>query len=129
MARIENVNLSARHVLPVAFWFAEVEREVVFTPNHQQARLFLTHPGLPFRIGVHIGSVIIKQIALNIGLAGLVEKGKFIGPEVRIIAIHVRIVPDMARSRRLQREEICAKRAFVGSAIGPKGPPRLPIRP
>ena len=34
----------------------------------------------------------------------------------------------MARPRRRQRQEICAKRAFVGSAIGPKGPPRLPIR-
>src|SRR5207248_11421628 len=41
----------------------------------------------------------------------------------------VGIVSDVARARRRQRQEICAKRAFVGSAIGPKGPPRLPIRP
>jgi hypothetical protein len=35
----------------------------------------------------------------------------------------------MARPRGRQRQQICAKRAFVGSAIGPKSPPRLPIRP
>ena len=60
---------------------------------------------------------------------GLVEKGKFIGPEIRVIAFHVGVVPDMARPRRRQRQEIGAKRAFVGRAIGPKGPPRLPMRP
>ncbi len=35
----------------------------------------------------------------------------------------------MARPRRRKREEICAERAFIGGAIGPKGPARLPIRP
>ena len=66
---------------------------------------------------------------MNVGLAGLVEKGKFIGPEIRVIAFHVGIIPDVARPRRRQRQEICAKRAFIGSAIDPKGTPRLPIRP
>ena len=66
---------------------------------------------------------------MNVGLAGLVEKGKFIGPEIRVIAFHVGIIPDMARPRRRQRQEIGAKRAFVGGAIGPKGPPCPPIGP
>ena len=35
----------------------------------------------------------------------------------------------MARPRRRQRQEIGAQRGFVGSAIGPKGPPRFPIGP
>src|SRR5204863_31803 len=47
----------------------------------------------------------------------------------RVIAFHVGIVPDMARPRRRQRQEIGANRAFIRSPIGPKGPPRLPIRP
>ena len=42
---------------------------------------------------------------------------------------YVGIVPDMARPRRRQRQEICAKRAFVGRSIRPKGPPCFPIRP
>jgi len=69
-----------------------------------------------------------REVALNVGLAGLVEKGEFVDPEIRVIAFHVGIVPDMARPRRLQRKEICAKRAFVGSAISPKGPPCFRIR-
>src|SRR5439155_8211366 len=87
------------------------------------------HPCLPLWIGIYVGSIVIKQIALNVSLAGLVEKGKFIGPEIRVIAPHVGIVPDMPRPRRCEREQICAKRVFVGSPIGPKGPARLPIRP
>jgi hypothetical protein len=32
----------------------------------------------------------------------------------------------MARPRGPKREQICAQRAFVGSAVGPKGAPRFP---
>jgi hypothetical protein len=42
-------------------------------------------------------------------------------------SIHVGIAPNMARPRARQRQEICANRAFVGGAIGPKNPPRPPI--
>src|SRR5439155_19113354 len=45
-----------------------------------------------------------------------------------IVAIHLWIVPDMTRSRRLQRHEICAKRAFVSRAIFPELAPGLPVR-
>jgi hypothetical protein len=60
---------------------------------------------------------------------GWLRKAKFIGPEIRVIAFHVGIIPDMPRPRRRQRQEIRAKRAFVGGAIGPESPPRLPIFP
>src|ERR1700730_19064058 len=128
MARIEDVDLGLRYVLAIAFRLPKVEREIILTPNHQQAWLLLAHPCLPLGIGVDVRAVVVEEVALNIGLPGLIEKGKFIGPEIRVIAFHVGIVPDMARTRRRQRQEICAKRAFVSSAIGPKGPPWLPIR-
>src|SRR5258707_12136398 len=100
---------------------------IVLTPDHQEPRLFLAHPRLPFRICVYICPIVVEQITLNVSLARLTEKGKFICPEIRVILFDVRIVSDMTRSRRLKRQEICAQRAFVGSAIGPKGPARLPI--
>jgi len=65
---------------------------------------------------------------LNFDLAGLVEKVKLIRPKIRIIPFHLRIVPDMARPRRWQRQKICAKRAFVGGTICPKRASRFPIR-
>src|ERR1700693_5947266 len=129
MARIEDMDFGLRYVLAIAFRLPKVEREIILTPDHQQARLLLAHPSLPLGVGVDVCAVVVEEVALNVGLSGLVEKGKFIGPEIRVITFHVGIVPDMARPRRRQRQEICAKRAFVGSAIGPKGPPRLPIRP
>ena len=43
------------------------------------------------------------------------------------MALHVGIVPRVAGLRGCKRQEICAQRAFVGSAIGPKGAPRSPV--
>jgi hypothetical protein len=60
---------------------------------------------------------------------GWFRKGKFVGPQILVIAFHVGAASNMARSRRWQRQEMSAKPAFVGSAIGPKGPPWLRIRP
>src|SRR5882724_2680614 len=129
MTRIQNMDFGLRHVAAIGLRFRKLERQVVSAPKDEKARLLLAHPSLPLGVGVDVCAVVVKEVALNVGLAGLIEKGKFIGPEIRVIAFHVRIVSDMARPRRRQRQEICAKGAFVGSAIGPKGPPRLPIRP
>src|SRR5438034_4383668 len=103
MTGVEDMNLSVQDVLAVPFGLNKIEREVVLTPNHQQARLLFAHPCLPLWIRVYISSVIVEQIALNLRLSWLVQKGKFIGPEIRIIAFHVRIVPHMACPRCLQR--------------------------
>src|SRR5438128_7124906 len=99
MPGVEDVPLSVRNILSVALRFAGIKREVTLAPDHQQARLLLTHPGLPFWIGVHIGSIVIKQIALNLGLAGLAEEIEFIGPQIRVVAFHIWIVRDMAGTR------------------------------
>jgi hypothetical protein len=64
---------------------------------------------------------------LNIGLARLVEKIKFIHPEIRVVAFHVGIVARVARLGGFKRQEISAKGAFIGSAIRPKGATRFPI--
>jgi len=97
MTGVENVNLSARHVPAIGLRLRELEREVILAPDHQQARLLLAHPCLPFGVGLHIGSIVVEEVALNVCLAGLVEKGKFIGPEIWVVAFQVGIVPDMAR--------------------------------
>ena len=129
MARIEDMDFGLRHVAAIGLGFRKLEGKVVFAPEDEKPRLPLAHPNLPLGVGVDVRAVVVEEVALNVGLAGLVEKGKFIGPEIRVIAFYVGIVPYMARRRRRQRQEICAQRAFVSSAIGPKGPPRLPIRP
>src|SRR3984957_12744258 len=100
----------------------------MLTPDHAQSRLLLAHPCLPFRVGVYVGSIVVEKVALNLGLAGLVEKIEFIGPEIGIIAFHIRIVSQMACARGCERQKIGAQLVFVSSAIRPKGPPRLPIR-
>src|ERR1700692_3067785 len=98
MTGVENVNLGVRNILPVALRLAEVEGEVILTPDHQQLRLLLAHPSLPLGVGVDVRAVVVKEVALNVCLVGLVEKGKFIGPEIRVVAFDVGIVPDMTRS-------------------------------
>src|ERR1700693_2921174 len=127
MPGIENVNFSLRNVLAVAFRFAGIERQIILAPDDQQTRLLLAHPCLPLRVGVHVGSIVVKQIALNVGLAGLIEEIKFVGAEIGGITFLVGVVSQMARSSGSQRQEICAQRAFVGRAIGPKSSPRFPV--
>src|SRR5207249_7538609 len=92
MTGIENVNFSIRHVLAVALWLSQIKREVILTPDHQQARLFLAHPGLPLRVGIHIGSVVVEEIALDLSLVGLIKKVKLVSPEIGIVALDIRII-------------------------------------
>src|SRR5258706_4519454 len=87
------------------------------------------HPSLPPGIVFDVGAVVVEEVALNLDLAGLIEKSKFIRPQIGVIAFHVGIASDMARPRRLQRQEVGTKRAFIGGAIGPKSPAGLSIRP
>src|SRR5215813_4529567 len=124
----EDVNLSVGYVLVIALRLAEIKRQVILAPDHQQARLFLAHPGLPLRVGIYIGSIVVEDVALYVPLTGLTEKSKLIGPKIRIVALHVWIISHMTCSRCLQREKIGAKRALVGGSIGPERSPRLPIR-
>src|SRR4029077_7989261 len=56
-------------------------------------------------------------------------KVKFVRPEIWVMACYVWVVTSVAASRRLKRQEIYAQRAFVGSAIGPKGSSCFPICP
>src|SRR5262245_6166989 len=100
MTGVEHVNLSVRHILAIGFRLRELERAIVSTPEHQQTRLPLAQPCLPLRVGVQIGSIVVEQVALNVSLAGLLEKGKFVGPEIWIIAFWIGIAPDMACPRR-----------------------------
>src|SRR5215469_6654763 len=124
----EDVNLSVGHVLVIALRLAEIKRQVILAPDHQQARLFLAHPGLPLRVGIYIGSIVVEDVALYVPLAGLTKKSKLIGPEIRVIALPVWIISHMTCSGCRQREKIGAKRALVGSSIRPEGSPRLPVR-
>src|SRR5258707_5145527 len=128
MTTIDNMDFSIGHISPVGFRLRGVKRCLILAPNHQQARLLLTHPGLPPGIVVDVGAIVVEEVALNLDLAGLIEESKFIRPQIGVIAFHVGIASDMARPRRLQRQEVGTKRAFVGDAVGPKGPTRLPDR-
>src|SRR4029077_5219388 len=101
--------------------------EIVLTPNHEETRLSFLHPCLPFRVSVHVGSVVVEQIALNLRLSRLIHEVKLFSAQITIIAIDVWIVSDMARPRRLQRQKICAKLAFVRRAIFPELAAGLPI--
>src|SRR5271167_3180359 len=127
MAAVNNVDFGVRNILAVALRLARVKRCFVFAPDHEQPWLLLAHPFLPFQIGIDVGSVVVEKIALYLSLAGPIQKIKFVGPEVGIVALHVGIVSDVPRTRRLERQEIGAQCALIGSAISPERPARFPI--
>jgi hypothetical protein len=82
MTCIEDMDFGLWHVAAIGLRFRKLERQIVFAPEDEKPRLFLAHPRLPFRVGVHIRALVVEEVALNVGLAGLVQKGKFIGPEI-----------------------------------------------
>src|SRR3989442_14694513 len=87
MARIEHVDFGFGHIAAIGVRFGKLEGQVVLPPEDEQPRLLLVHPSLPFGVGVDVGAVVVEEVALNVSLAGLVEKSKLIGPEIGVIAI------------------------------------------
>src|SRR5437016_14015651 len=61
MTTIDNVDFGTGHISPVRFRLRGVKRCLVLAPNHQQARLLLTHPSLPPRIVLDVGAVVVKE--------------------------------------------------------------------
>src|SRR5579864_3251812 len=58
MTGVENANVSARHIPAIGFRLRAVEREIILTPDHQQARLLLAHPRLPPGVVVDVRAVV-----------------------------------------------------------------------
>ena len=71
MARIEDVNFGPRHVAAIGLWLRKLERQFVLAPKDEKVRLLLAHPCLPLGIRLDTRAVVIEQVALNVGLAGL----------------------------------------------------------
>src|SRR6266850_3089485 len=103
VTRVENVDFGVGHVVAIGFGFRKLEGEVVLPPEDEQPRLLLAHPRLPLRIVVDVRAVVVEEIALDVGLPGLAEKGELVGPEIRVVAFHVGVVSDMTGARRRER--------------------------
>ena len=77
MACIKNMDFGPRRVAAIGLRFRERERRIVLAPEDEQERLLLAHPGLPLGVGGDVRAVVVEEVALNVGLAGLVGKGEF----------------------------------------------------
>src|SRR5260370_28896504 len=66
MTTIDNVDFGIWHISPVRFRLRGVKRCFILAPNHQQARLLLTHLGLPPWIVFAVGAVVLEHAALNL---------------------------------------------------------------
>src|SRR3989442_1722447 len=113
MTRIEDVECGSRHVAAIGLRFRKVERRVVFAPEDEKPRLLLAHPSLPRGVGVHVPSVVVEEVALNVGLAWLAQEGVFVGPQIGIVLLRVRVVADVTRPRGVQREQVGPQRRLV----------------
>src|SRR3954463_2897885 len=50
MACVKDVHVGIRYVASIGLRLGRLERQVVFAPDHQEARLLLAHPCLPLGI-------------------------------------------------------------------------------
>src|ERR1700730_5098917 len=126
---IDSIHLRLRDIAAERFRFGIIERKFVHAPKNEQAWLGLTHPFLPLWVGSDVGLVIVKQIALDVSLAWLVQETDFIGPQIRIVALDLGIIAYMPRARGGKREQIRAQGHLVGCAVGPKSAAEVPVFP
>jgi len=54
--------------------------EASYFPKLREGRLIVAQPFLPGRVRLHIRLVVIKQLRLNVRLAGLIQKVKLVSP-------------------------------------------------
>ena len=71
----------------------------MLAPEDQQLGLRLLEPGLPQGIRRDVRAVVVEELGLQLRLAWRGQKGVLIGPQIRVIALQVRIVAEMARLR------------------------------
>src|ERR1700733_662224 len=90
MSGVENMNLSPRVIAVISFGAGDSKGSVVPTPKHEQWRLMIPQPLLPFWIRFDIVLIVVKQVQLNIRLSRLVEEVIFIDPEVGVVERDVR---------------------------------------
>src|SRR2546427_7956342 len=100
----------------------------MLAPEDQQLWLRLLEPGLPLWIRRDVRAVVVEEFGLNLRLAWRVQKGVLIGPQIRVIALTVRIVSDMARLRGCQGQQILPQRCFMRRPVRPECPPCGPDR-
>src|SRR5215470_15690455 len=74
MPRVEDVDFGVRNVATIGLRFRKVERRIVFSPDDEKPGLVLAHPRLPFRVVVHVGSIVVEQVSLNVRLPRLTQE-------------------------------------------------------
>jgi hypothetical protein len=85
MTSLENVHFGIGHVAAVCLGLLDLERRVEAAPQNQERRLVTAEPLLPRRIAGDVGSVVIKQVHLDVTLAGTAQEREFVGPEVGVV--------------------------------------------
>ena len=125
---VKHVYLRTGNILEISGRLAQVKRQVVLPPENKKARLRLLHPRLPFGVSQDIRAVVIKEITLYLRLPGRVQKCKLVSPKIGVVEIDLRIVADMARPGRRQRQQVAPQSAFVSTPVCPERTSRRPVR-
>src|SRR4051794_490513 len=90
-------------------------------------RLILLHPLLPFWVGLDVSAVVVEQIALNLRLAGAVEKRVFVSPKIGVIELNVRIISNVSLPGGGERKQIRSQGFFMRRTISPESATRIPV--
>src|SRR5215467_12782544 len=102
MAGIENVNVCAANILFVCLCTGYDKRRIVASPHYEHWRLMIAQPLLPDWIDPEVILIVVKEVDLNVRLAGLIQKVILIGPGVRIDSFWMRGSADVAIPSRFK---------------------------
>ena len=72
-------------ILLVRFPTGYRERSIVTPPKNKEWRLVVAKPLLPFRVGLEVILVVVKEIQLNIALSRLVQEVILVHPQIGVV--------------------------------------------
>src|SRR5260370_32218939 len=119
---------SAWYVLPISLSTSDDEGRIVPAPKDQHGRLMVTEPFLPGGVRFQIILIIKKEIRLDVGLAGLIQKIELVRSCVRIESLRMRRRAEMPVPSGFEGEKTFPKRGLVSCAVVPESAARRPER-
>ena len=82
---VQDVYLGSGVILLVRFSTGYRERSIVTPPKNKEWRLAVAKPLLPFRVGLEVILVVVKEVQLNIALSRLVQEVILVHPQIGVV--------------------------------------------
>src|SRR5215831_2965955 len=117
---VQDVYLGSRVILLVSFSTGYGERSVVTPPENKQRRFVVAKPLLPFRVGLDVILIVVKEVQLNIPLSRLVQEIILVHPQIGVVLRGIRRSADVPLAGCLKGQQVASHLGLVSRPVLPE---------